>query len=188
MLTKFACTNLAAKCSAVKLLNSRVVVYLLWPGILFSTAVRAKLVILGILILTSFILALRAALVAKLVILSISFLTSFILALRVVLVANLVISGILSSLSLILALYTSFLTRSFFTTSLSLLKSTRTGTILSTANLSTLLLKLLKLLGTFFNSSISKLSTSDFKLAKSVFLAKSDVSTPVAIFKSAFVA
>ena len=32
------------------------------------------------------------------------------------------------------------------------------------------------------------LSTSDFKLAKSGFLAKSDVSTPVALSKSAFVA
>ena len=44
---------------------------LLTLGILFSTAVRAvevvKLVILGILSLTSFILALRAVLVAKLV-------------------------------------------------------------------------------------------------------------------------
>ena len=38
---------------------------------------------------------------------------------------------------------------SFFTTSLSLLKSTETG-----ANLSTLLLKLLKLVGTFFNLKI----------------------------------
>ena len=44
-------------------------------GILFSTAARgvivAKLVILGILFLTSFILALRAVVVAKLVILGI---------------------------------------------------------------------------------------------------------------------
>ena len=59
----------------------------------------AKLVILGILFLISFILALRAVVVvAKLVRLGISFLTSFILALRVVLVAKLVISGILSSI------------------------------------------------------------------------------------------
>ena len=99
-------------------------------GILFSTEVRAvilvvaKLVILGILFLTSFILALRAVVVAKLVILGISFLTPFILASRVVLVANLVISGILSSIFLILALYTPFLKTSFFTTSLSLLIST----------------------------------------------------------------
>ena len=46
--------------------------------------------------------------VAKLVILGIPFLTSFILALRVAVVAKLIISGILSSISLILALYTSF--------------------------------------------------------------------------------
>ena len=69
--------------------------------ILFSTAVRAvvvvaKLVILVILFLTSFILALRAVLVATLLILCISFLISFILALKVVLVTTLVISFYLS--------------------------------------------------------------------------------------------
>ena len=79
----------------------------------------------------------RTEVVAKLVMLGISLLTSFILALTVVLVAKLVISGILFSIFLILALYTSFLTTSFFTTSLSLLKSTGTGTNLSTSNLST---------------------------------------------------
>ena len=73
--------------------------------ILFSTAVRAavvvaKLVIFGILFLTSFILVLRAAVVTKLVILGISTLSSFILALRVVLVAKFVISAILSSIFL----------------------------------------------------------------------------------------
>ena len=35
---------------------------------------------------------------------------------------------------------------------------------------------------------MSNLSTSDFKLAKSVFLAKSDVSKTAAFFKSAIVA
>ena len=59
---------------------------LLTLGILFSTAVRAvvvaKLAILGILFLTSFILALREVLVAKLVILGVSPLTLFISALR----------------------------------------------------------------------------------------------------------
>ena len=77
---------------------------LLTLGILFSIAIRAvvlaKLVILSILPLTSFILALRATVVAK-------------LALRVVLVAKLVISGILSSIFFILTLYTSSLTISF---------------------------------------------------------------------------
>ena len=51
--------------------------------------------------------------------------------------------------------YSVFLTTSFFTTSLSLLKSTGTGT----------------------NLSISNLSTSVFKLAKFVFNTKLDVST-----------
>ena len=59
-----------------------------------------KLLTLGILCLT----ALRAVLGAKLVILGISRLTSFILALRVVLVAKLVMPGILSSIFFILAL------------------------------------------------------------------------------------
>ena len=35
---------------------------------------------------------------------------------------------------------------------------------------------------------MSNLSPPDFKLEKSVFLTKSDVSTPVAFFKSTFVA
>ena len=77
--------------------------------------------------------------------LGISPLTSFILALREALVAKLVISGILSSIFFILVLYTSFLTTSVFTASLSLLKLTGTGANLSTSNLSTLLFKLLKL-------------------------------------------
>ena len=77
--------------------------------------------------------------------------------------AKIVISGISSSISLTLALYTSFLTASFFTKSLSLFKSTRTGTSLSTSNLFTSFFELLKLIGPFFNLSISNLSTSDFK-------------------------
>ena len=75
--------------------------------------------------------------------LGISSLTSFILALTLVSV----VSDILSSVFFILALFASFVTTSFFTTSLSLLKSTETGTSLSTFNLPTL----------------------DFKLGKSVF-------------------
>ena len=54
------------------------------------------------------------------------------------------------------------------------------------SNLSTLFFKLLKLLGIFFNLSISNLSISDFKLAKPFFLAKVDASTPVAIFQICF--
>ena len=87
---------------------------LLTLGILFSTAVRAvvvaKLAILGISPLTSFILALTEALVAKLLILGISPLNSSILALREAIVAKLIISGILFSILLILVLSTSFLT------------------------------------------------------------------------------
>ena len=70
----------------------------LWTlGILFSTAVRAVVVV-----------------VAKLAILGISPLTSFILALKEALVANFVISGTFSTLFLILALHTSLLTTPFF--------------------------------------------------------------------------
>ena len=75
---------------------------LLTLGISYSTAVRvvvvAKLLILSILFLSSFILTLRAVVaVAKLVTLGTSHLTSFILALTEVLVTNLVTSGVLSS-------------------------------------------------------------------------------------------
>ena len=70
--------------------------------------------ITGVSPLTSFVLALREALVAKLVILGTSFLTSFTLALKVVLEAKLVIAGILSSMSLILASCRYFLTISIF--------------------------------------------------------------------------
>ena len=80
------------------------------------------------------------------------------------------------------------MTTSFFTTSVSLLKSTGAATNLSTSNLSTSLFKLLKPVGTFSNLSISKSPTSDFKLAKANFFANFDVSTSAAFFKSAFVA
>ena len=63
-----------------------------------------------------------------------------------------------------LALRSIFLTTSFLTTLLSLLKSAGTGVNLSISNLSTLLFKLLKLFGKRFNLSISNLSTSAFKL------------------------
>ena len=53
-------------------------------------------------------------------------------------------------------------------------------TVFSTAPLFTTLLSLYKSTGTVFNLSISNSSTPNFELAKSVFLADSDVSTPVA--------
>ena len=43
-----------------------------------------------------------------------------------------------------------------------------------------------ELVVTFFNLSISDVHISDFKLAKSIFLANFNVSTPVAFSKSAF--
>ena len=97
---------------------------LLTLGLLISKALRtvvvvAKLVILGILFLTSFILTLRAAVVAQLVLSGIFFLASFVLALQVVLAAKVVISGILSSIFLTLELYASLLTTLFFNESLS---------------------------------------------------------------------
>ena len=67
-------------------------------GILFSTARRPKLAMLNISPLTSFILALRGALVGKLVIQGILPLTSFTLALREELVGKWVTLGILSSI------------------------------------------------------------------------------------------
>ena len=86
--------SLAAKFSDVNLLNSGVVFNFINFSVIISFF--TKLLTLGILYST----ALRAVLVAKLVILGILPLTSFILALRVVLVAKLVISGILSSMFL----------------------------------------------------------------------------------------
>ena len=94
---------------------------------------------------------------------------------------------ILSSIfSIFLILYKSFLTISFFTTSLNLLNLTGTGNYLSASNLSTLLLKLLKLVGRFFNLPTCNLFTLEFKLAKSTFLAKDDVSIPVVFLKICF--
>ena len=84
-----------------------------------------------------------AVLVAKLVMLGISPLTSFILAFSVVLVVKLVISGILSSIYLILTLYSVFLTTSCFTILLSLIKSTGVVFNFPISDISTLLFKLL---------------------------------------------
>ena len=119
---------------------------------------------------------------------TISILTSFILTLRVVLVAKLVISGILSSIFFILALYTSFLTTSFFTASLSLLKSGRTGTNLSTSSLSIYFSNCLNYLVHFSIYQYLIYLHRILNELKQFFLAKSDVSTLVAFFKFAFVA
>ena len=111
---------------------------LLALGIFFSSAVGAvvvtKFTILGILFLTSFILALRRGVAAKLVIVSISLLTSFILALRVVLTASNIRYFIYNIfyLSIVHIFLNNII---FYTTSFSLLKSTWTDTNLSTSNL-----------------------------------------------------
>ena len=70
--------------------------------------------ILDILLLTSFILALRAAVVDKLLILGNLLLTSFILALRVVLVVKFVISGNLSSIFFYLSIIFSLFNNKIF--------------------------------------------------------------------------
>ena len=82
-LTKSACANLASKFSFVNLLYSGVVIYLscLWSVIFFSISLTfvsysvflTKLLALGILFST----AVNTEVVAKLLILGISFLTSF---------------------------------------------------------------------------------------------------------------
>ena len=105
-------------------------------------------------------------------------------------VAKLVVSGILSSIFFILALYTSFLISSFFTTSLSLLKSTGTGTNLSTSNLSTLIFKLFKPIGTIGKFLIYQYLIYLQHILNELnqfFLEESDVSTLVAFLKSVFV-
>ena len=96
-----------------------------------------------------------ASFLTKLLTLGILFLT----AVKTVVVAKLVISGILSSIFFILALYASLLTRLLLLYLLVYFKSTGTGTNLSTSNLSILYFKLLKLVCTFSNLSISNLST-----------------------------
>ena len=81
--------------------------------------------------------------------------------------------GTLSSISSIFALYTSFLTTFCQLHNFFFFKSTGTGFNLSASNSA--------------NLSISNLSTSVFKLAKSSFL-DVDVSTSILFFKPYFVA
>ena len=71
-----------------------------------------------------------------------------------------------------------------FNTSLSLPKSVGTIPNLQISNLYTLLLNLLKLFGTFCNSSMPSLSISNLKPTKSASLANLDVSTPPVAFLS----
>ena len=98
---------------------------LLTFGILFSTAVNADVV-------------------AKSLTLGISVLASFVFVLGTALVTKSLISGMLSSIFFILASYSVFLTTSFLTALLNLLKSTGIGTNLSISNLSILFFKLFR--------------------------------------------
>ena len=128
---------------------------LLTLGILFSIAViavvLAKFVILSILPLTSFILALRAAVVAKLVILGISPLPSFILSLGISPLPSFTLP--LRVILVAMLVITGFLFDIFYL-----------GITYTFSNN-------IKLIGTFYNLSISNLSTLDFKIAKSTFSA-----------------
>ena len=110
LVTKFSRANLAAKFSAFSLLNFRLVVNSSWSWKVISfsnynfcitVVCWTKLLTLSILFSTVAL----AVIVAKLVILSIYPLTSFVLALRVLLVAKLVITGIFY-----FRVHTSFLT------------------------------------------------------------------------------
>ena len=118
---------------------------LLTLGILFSTVVNAVFV-------------------AKSLILGIFFYDSVLSVLYLVFNTKSRVSVLLTSATD--SSYVVFLTTSFFTALLSLVKSVETGTFLSMCNL----------------------STSAFKLAKFVFNAKIEVSTCVTFFKLVFVA
>ena len=106
LLAKFACGNLAVKFSDVNLLNSLAVMYLLWSWSVIVLYLISPIFVLvqDFLLNYFFSTAVRAIAVTKLMTLGILFLTSFILALRVVLVAKLIISDILSSIVLYLSI------------------------------------------------------------------------------------
>ena len=109
-------------------------------------------------------LAQKAELVAKVVMLSISPLTSFILALKAAVGAKLVIIVILSSISLILALYASFSTAFYCLYHLIFFKSTGTGFNLSASNSSASNFKLARTL--FY-----QIASTHFAFFKSDFVA-----------------
>ena len=119
-----------------------------------------NLLTLGIL----FSIVVNAVFVAKSLILGIFFYDSVLSVLYLVFNTKSLVSVLLTSATD--SSYVVFLTTSFFTALLSLVKSVETGTFLSMCNL----------------------STSAFKLAKFVFNAKIEVSTCVTFFKLVFVA
>ena len=107
-ITYITCKRIITRCGEIFIFD--IFYFCIIISFLRAVAVVAKLVILVIPPLTSFILALKAELDAKLEKLGILPLTSFTLALRAVLVAvaKLVTLDILSSIFLILALKISF--------------------------------------------------------------------------------
>ena len=111
---------------------------LLILGISFSTAVNtafiAKPLTLGILPSISVILALQSVFLTRSLVSGTLFINSVLAVSYLVFEKHLLVS-ILFTLAINLS-YTVFLRTSFFTTSLSLLKSTGTGTNLSISNLS----------------------------------------------------
>ena len=132
---------------------------LLTLGILFSTAVNAvfatKLLTSGILFSKSVSFAFLIRLITSGI-----FFCNYFLSVRYLVFNTKSLVSILFTFSTNLS-YAAFLTTSLSTTSLRLLKSTRTGT----------------------NLSMSNLSTSFFKQAKFVFSEKIEVSTCVTFFK-----
>ena len=82
LVPKVACFNLAAKLSAVNLLNSGVVICLSWLGILFST---------------SLIFVFKTVVVAKPLVSGIVFSTSLIFVFKTVVVTKPLVSGIFLS-------------------------------------------------------------------------------------------
>ena len=105
-LVKFACGNLVVKFSDVNLSNYLAVMYLLWSwSVIVLFLISPIFVLVQDFLLNYFFSSpVRAVAVTKLMTLGILFLTSFILALRVALVAKLIRSGILSSIVLYLSI------------------------------------------------------------------------------------
>ena len=161
MVSKFIfnfCNFSVVVCFLTKLLTS---------GILFSRVINsvfiAKLLILGILPSISVILVLQSVFLTKPLVSGIFFSNSVLSKLYLVFHTKSLVSILFTSATNLS--HTVFFETSFFTTSLSLLKSTGTGA----------------------NLSMSNLSTSAFGLAKLVFSAKIEVSTCVSFFKSVFI-
>ena len=149
---------------------------LLTFGILFSTAVNAKLVaypvILGILFCISVTLAFKSVFfLARSLVLGIFFSPS----LNVFPRPDLSVSYLVFKTNLVVSILSTFVTNLFYS-------------VFSRTSFFTTLLNLAKSLGTGFNFAMSNLSTSVFILGRFVFDAKLLTSTSVTFFRSVFVA